>query len=127
MKGKRATIWATCLLTAATLLAGGYAIVHDLDCQKMLSEACWDGNITKAKVALFCGADINRHPGGTFPNLVAASRRGDVKMMDFLLSKGANLEQKDKFGGTALSYAAQNRNQAAVEFLISRGAKEGQP
>ena len=121
-KRKRVTLWLTGILTALALLAGGYVIVRDPDPQKMLSEACGTGNLNLAKVAVFCGADVNRHPAGSYPNLIEVSSHGHIAMMDFLLAKGASIEQKDKFGNTALCYAAQNLNLAAVEFLIAKGA-----
>ena len=76
----------------------------------------------KARIALFLGADIHSHPGGSFPNIVEAGWGGHVEMIEFLLSRGADIETADKFGGTALSRAAQNSHLAAVELLLSRGA-----
>ena len=122
VRSERVMRWFTGALIALALLAGTIAMVYEPEPQKLLSDACWSGHLTKAKIAIFCGADVNNHPGGTLPNLAAASMRGDTVMMNYLLSKGANIDQADKFGNTPLSYAAQTLNLAAVEFLISKGA-----
>ena len=100
---------------ALTLLRSPYP-------QSALSEAVWTGDVLRARVAIALGADINRHPGGSLPNLVAAGWRGDVPMIEFLLSRGADIESADKFGGTALSTAAQNGCASAVEYLLTHGA-----
>ena len=90
--------------------------------QKALGAACWEGDLLRARVALFCGAEIDKHLGGSFPNIGAAGYKGHVQVIEFLLARGADIETKDKFHGTALSRAAQNGQLAAVEYLLARGA-----
>jgi len=42
--------------------------------------------------------------------------------VELLLKKGANVNAKDKYGGTALMYAAVKGHKEVVELLIENGA-----
>ena len=42
--------------------------------------------------------------------------------MEFLLSKGANIEAKNKYEKTAFHLAAENGKTEVMEFLLSKGA-----
>ena len=44
-------------------------------------------------------------------------------MVKLLLEKGAELESKDKYGGTPLSRAAENGHEAVVKLLLEKGAE----
>jgi ankyrin repeat protein len=48
---------------------------------------------------------------------------GNVKALNLLMQKNANLEQRNKFGDTALALAVSNDQDAAAKTLISAGAK----
>ena len=109
------------ILIAAIPLAAMAALLRNPDPQRALSEAVWAGDSLRARAAILCGADINRHGSGSLPNIVAAGWRGDVQMIEFFLARGADIETADKFGGTA-SRAAQNGHSAAVEYLLAHGA-----
>ncbi|KAI7969504.1 hypothetical protein EIK77_005134 [Talaromyces pinophilus] len=52
--------------------------------------------------------------------LFIAARNGDEEMIELLLQCGADLESKNNFGITALSYAT--RHGAPVKFLLEKGA-----
>ena len=58
-----------------------------------------------AKLALQLGVDINAVEGGGRSVLHGASYLRDHEMIKFLVENGANLEAKDKYGGTPLSIA----------------------
>jgi uncharacterized protein len=118
----RTLIWILVAFAVIVPSVAVLAILRDPRPQRALSAACWSGDILKARVALFLGADIDSHPGGSLPNIVGAGWGGHVEMIEFLLSRGADIETTDKFGGTALSRAAQNSRLSAVELLLSRGA-----
>lgn len=60
-------------------------------------------------------------PGGCSP-LHMACLRGDVAVIELLLSKGSNMEAKDTSGRTPVTYAARRRHMRAVRLLESRGA-----
>ncbi|WP_354448456.1 ankyrin repeat domain-containing protein [Ottowia thiooxydans] len=50
--------------------------------------------------------------------LMLAVELGDRKMVDYLLTLGAQVEQRDDYGRTALMIAAQKGNQEVVESLL---------
>jgi ankyrin repeat protein len=57
-----------------------------------------------------------KRKSGLTPLMLAASFN-DIEMMKFLIKNGANYEDKDKFGMSALDYAAKMGQKKAVEFL----------
>jgi ankyrin repeat protein len=54
--------------------------------------------------------------------LTLATKRNDTKLMEMFLYMGANINQKDKDGNTALMIAAQNNYQEAMYTLLCYGA-----
>lgn len=56
------------------------------------------------------------------PLLVAASK-GDINSVQNLIKNGADIEQKDKAGYTALFLAVCDGQSSIVEYLINKGAK----
>jgi ankyrin repeat protein len=46
-------------------------------------------------------------------------------VVKLLLEKGAELESKDKYGRTPLSYVAWNGHEAVVKLLLEKGAELG--
>ncbi|MDM8335451.1 ankyrin repeat domain-containing protein [Wolbachia pipientis] len=52
-----------------------------------------------------------------------AITRGYIKSAEYLINKGANLDQQDSIGRTLLHKAAEDGNLAAVKFLIDHGAR----
>jgi hypothetical protein len=55
--------------------------------------------------------------------LLAAARKGQTEKVRMLLSKGANVESKDKDGRTPLQWAARNGHAESVAALLEGGAK----
>ena len=53
-----------------------------------------------------------------------ASDYGQVDVLNFLVSKGANIEAKDAFGITPLLAAVYEGHDNAVRFLVSKGANK---
>ena len=47
-----------------------------------------------------------------------AVERGQEAVVKLLLEKGAQLESKDNYGQTSLSYAAGNGHEAVVKLLL---------
>src|SRR5262245_43720066 len=66
--------------------------------------------------AVLCAAD-------TDADLLAAARKGQTEHVRALLTKGANVDGKDKEGRTPLMWAARNGHVETVTLLLERGAK----
>lgn len=67
------------------------------------------------------GANPNARCNGDLI-LNVASRKGDIKFLELLLNHGAEINNFDREGNTALINAAYNNHLEAVELLIKRGA-----
>jgi len=72
-------------------------------------------------------ADINlQNPQGITP-LIFAARNGNLEMVKYLVSKGANMNIKDNKGGRAVTWAVKRNDSAGndvADYLRSYGAKE---
>lgn len=55
--------------------------------------------------------------------LMSAAMHGNMTALKLLLDKKANLEQRNKFGDTALALAVSNDQEATAKMLIAAGAK----
>lgn len=55
--------------------------------------------------------------------LMAAAFEGRANVVDLLLALGANIDQKDYDGWTALLHAARNGHKQVVSLLLRRGAE----
>eukprot|EP00276_Gloeochaete_wittrockiana_P008319 CAMPEP_0184659418 /NCGR_PEP_ID=MMETSP0308-20130426/29517_1 /TAXON_ID=38269 /ORGANISM="Gloeochaete witrockiana, Strain SAG 46.84" /LENGTH=121 /DNA_ID=CAMNT_0027099213 /DNA_START=9 /DNA_END=374 /DNA_ORIENTATION=+ len=53
-----------------------------------------------------------------------AADYGKVEVIDFLISKGADVEAKDRYGNTPLFSAIYEGHDAAVAALIAKGANK---
>lgn len=86
-----------------------------------------DDNIAILEYLIRMGGDISAKDDlGTTP-LIQASQVGAAKALKILIEKGANVNDRDAFGSTALHYAAKGSGSAEDEeslvALICRGAK----
>jgi ankyrin repeat protein len=82
--------------------------------------AAQNGFVEGAKVLLDRGADIEFGGGG--PLRVATVARQNA-MVEYLLSRGADIESVDNVGRTSLLFAASALYHDTVEILLKRGAK----
>jgi ankyrin repeat protein len=55
------------------------------------------------------------------PDLLDAARKGDMKKVQKLLASGADINQRDKTGFTALHWAAMTNKIEVAQFLIKKG------
>jgi len=81
-----------------------------------LSAAIIKGDVESVKKFIEYGADVNELSNGLTPLMIAA-RYNKTEIIKFLLSKGANLKQKDEHGFTALKHAELSNAKEAAELL----------
>ena len=83
---------------------------------------------TLLKVFLESGIDVNIHMGQPdgLPNncslLHMAALRGDVKILELLVSRGADVNARDSCDNTPAIYAGKRKHRRAVRFLEEHGA-----
>jgi ankyrin repeat protein len=89
-----------------------------------LADAVIEKDTAKIEELLQSGVDINtQHPSsGTTVLMIASSYYYYDHMVEYLISKGANVNLKDKEGKTPLLWASSNSFENA-KILISKGAK----
>lgn len=94
---------------------------------RLICEAVEEGNIPAIEALLKKGIDVNMViPGDYFadstfldsPLLHKAG--GDKKVIEYLISKGADVNARDWMGFTLMNYAVTSKEY--IEFLVSRGA-----
>ncbi|UCC96497.1 MAG: ankyrin repeat domain-containing protein [Phycisphaerales bacterium] len=73
-------------------------------------------------VLALSGLDVTSAQAKRARTLHDAAVAGDVDEVNSLLSKGADINQKNRMGGTPLHTAMMNRQKAIVELLIAKGA-----
>jgi len=89
-----------------------------------LADAVIEKDTVKVEQLLQSGVDINtQHPtSGTTVLMIVSSYYYYDHMVEYLISKGANVNLKDSEGKTALLWASNNSIENA-KILISNGAK----
>jgi ankyrin repeat protein len=89
-----------------------------------LADAVIKKDTTKIEQLLQSGVDINtQHPAsGTTVLMIASSYYYYDQMVEYLISKGANVNLKDSEGKTALLWASSNSLENA-KILVANGAK----
>jgi ankyrin repeat protein len=83
--------------------------------------ACRDGRVMSVQAAIAAGADVNYSHDGWSCLSIAASK-GYHKIIELLLTAGADKEAKELDGHTALIIAAQQGYDKCVEQLLTAGA-----
>ena len=54
--------------------------------------------------------------------IIIASIAGHADLVDLLLSKGANINDKDKYGASSIMWASREGHVNVAELLLSKGA-----
>ncbi len=108
------------LLIPAFLFA---ALISAANANDDLLKAASIGSVPGAQTALKRGARIGVSDQFGRTALHFAAARGDLPMIDFLLSSRAPLGAKDSEGLTPLLRAARSLRGGAVELLLSRGGE----
>ena len=81
------------------------------------------GDPEKSRLLIERGADVKaQSKQGRTPLMLAAMRPGNSAIVELILSKGAGIQARDRFGATALSLAARAGDLDTVKLLIAKGA-----
>lgn len=86
-------------------------------------DEAWNGNLQAVKAFVEKGGDVNdRHKlsGGTILSYAAGS--GNIDLVRYLISKGANVNALDNNGTTALHYAAREHREQVIRLLVASGS-----
>lgn len=89
-----------------------------------LAQAAASGNAAAVEQLLKAGVDCNRPArGGVTPLMVAIRSRCPRRIWEPLLQRTARIDGRDRFGRTALHYAAEySEDPELVKALLARGA-----
>jgi ankyrin repeat protein len=88
-----------------------------------LHEAAAIGDLTRAKLLLQQGTDVNSRERDMATPLLRAVLEGNKEIVAFLLTKGADVEVTDSWpSGTPLYYAAEKGHEEIAGLLITKGA-----
>jgi ankyrin repeat protein len=91
----------------------------------VLEYAIYHSPLPFVRTLLELGADPNYESPGGFPSLIATlstDRPDRIEILELLLSRGADIQQRGLNGYTPLHYAANLNDCRAVELLVARGA-----
>jgi ankyrin repeat protein len=99
------------------------ADIESFGANALAQAAIW-GNFAAAKLLLRSGVDVNEPDNDGYFPLQRAARRGDSKVVEFLVREGANVNAPPslKEGYTALHFAVGGENVNLIRFLIQEGA-----
>jgi len=76
--------------------------------------------MTFLALALLCPLNVSAQ--NLNEEFFAAARKGDIAAVTAFLDKGVNVNEKTRYGATALSYACDHGNVELVKLLLERGA-----
>lgn len=110
---------------AATLLIS-LSIEHVLPTarrqrQRLFAEASMTGDTRQMRALRFSGADINARGNCCMPLYLAAGE-GKIDAVRYLLNEGADVNAREKFGGTPLTEAAFHGHLNVVNELLFHNA-----
>ena len=116
------------LLVSVSLvtLSAGFALANSSylrdERARQLTGAAWDGNLTKMRIMLWLGADVNEYAPGRGPAIVSAAWNGHTEIVELLLDRGADINARMKINNTPINVAASNGHIDTVGLLLSKGA-----
>ena len=89
--------------------------------EKMMQEGIETNDLKKVALALNLGLSVEAELNGYSP-LYLAVLRGNIALVEILISAGVNVNAKDNGGHSPLHFAVDRDNVAIVKLLISAGA-----
>ena len=92
-----------------------------------LCEAAAEGDLLRLRLLAENGTDVRAGDYDRRTALHLASAEGQLVSVDFLLSSKAELNYKDRWGGTALDDALSGGHLECAKLLIGQGGARGNP
>ncbi len=113
----------SCFITAVIVAVFWCAPLQGEDDFDRLAASIYQGDFRAVKELVESGVDVNvtNEMTGATPLIVACSREGSDRIIEYLLEQGAEVNVEGRRGMTPLMWAAENSG-AAVNMLIARGA-----
>lgn len=102
-----------------------YKMKRDSTGRSLLQRACGKGSLSEVKNYIERGADPNESDYCGFTCLHEAALEGHSKLVEYLISKGADVNKQAQQAGdleTPLIDAAENKHLETVKVLIANGA-----
>jgi len=98
--------------------------IEDLKPDGPLSLAAWGGEFAKVKEYVDKGVvKVNHRDSKNLTGLHCAAAKGHQDIVDYLISKGADVTLQDGNYNTPLHYGAAQGNEFIVKALVGKGAK----
>jgi hypothetical protein len=120
-----AAAWAVLLIPAGVWeRAFIERMAHSPDAPDLLYYAAVRGDLKTVKAYLAQGLTVEvRTCNDALTPVHGASRSGDVEMLTFLVSQGADVNATNAYGDSPLCDAEEQNRTAAIEFLVHHGAQ----
>jgi ankyrin repeat protein len=115
-----AATWGTTDMVQLLLTRKAYVDAQDNEAYTPLGRAARRQRKGKEFVEILLAGGANIQNLGTALHSLAWN--GQIEMLDFMISRGANIEAKSIYQTTPLREAVYNKQYKTVEFLISKGA-----
>ena len=90
--------------------------------QRILAQAAMDGNLRRVQLLHLTGAEVTARGYCCAPLFLAAGQ-GRATVVRYLLDEGADVNAREKLGGTPLMEAAYSGYLEVIKELLFRGAE----
>ncbi|ORX42191.1 ankyrin [Piromyces finnis] len=101
------------------------AVIHETICTKIIIDTCEQSNLETLKSLVKRNIDVNvEDDNGNTPLLISCRQDNgnNFSIVEYLIAHGANIDQTNKHGDSALIIACQSENEKIVNYLIELGA-----
>ncbi len=116
----RVSVFALTLTVSLTLFGARWIYVNR---QGLFGAAAFDGRVTRMRLIELLGVDVNSPNCSRCPlPLVDAAWGGNREAVEFLLARGADINEAGNFDKTPLMMASFYGNTEIVRLLLERGA-----
>lgn len=122
LRPSRARIGAFLLTLVISLALFGARLIY-VNRQGLYGAAAYDGDITRMRLIEVLGVDVNASACSRCPRpLVLAAWGGNREAVEFLLARGADINEAGNFDHTPLMMASFFGDTEMVRLLLERGA-----